>query len=111
MRFWTLVPRMQATTSVSTSMPAQTASWLTGSGGPITLAPVTHAARCRPSSPEQASSICSPDSMRVPLAVSTNERYQQTRTNSSGWAPHSCRGSVTIFSGLAVASMPFTANQ
>ncbi len=41
----------------------------------MTLAPVTHAWRCRPSRPEQSSSICGPDSTRVPLAVSTNERY------------------------------------
>ena len=31
-------------------------SWLRGSGGPITLAPVTHAWRCRPSRPPQSCS-------------------------------------------------------
>ena len=77
----------------------------------MTIAPVTHALRWRPLRPAHISSIWAPDSVRVPAAVSTNARYQHGRTNSSGWAPHSSRGSVTGFSGFAVSSMPFTANQ
>ena len=110
-RFWTLVPRMQAAMSVSACIEAQTTSWLRGSGGPITLAPVTHAWRCRPSRPPHRVSMSLLDCTRVPAAVSTNARYQHGRTNCAGCAPHSARGSVTASLGLFVASMPFTANQ
>ena len=110
-RFWTLVPRMQAATSDVVLQRGADASWLRGSGGPITIAPVTHAWRCRPSRPPHRFSTSAADSVRVPAAVSTNARYQHGRTNSAGWAPHSARGSVTGSRAWSVSSMPFTANQ
>ena len=110
-RFWTLVPRMQAAMSTSFASVAQIASWLRGSGGPITIEPVTQAWRCRPSRPPHRFSTSAAELVRVPDAVSTNARYQHGRTNCAGCAPHSARGSVTASLGFWVASIPFTANQ
>ena len=51
--------------SVSAASESQSASWSRGSGGPITLAPVTHAGAAGPSSPPHSSSTSAADSVRV----------------------------------------------
>ena len=75
---------------------AQSRSWAAGSGGPITAAAVTHAARWSPARPAQRSSRSDAASTWKPSGrLSRNARYQHARTYGAGWSPQSRRGSVT----------------
>ena len=55
--------------------------------------------------------MSAPDSIGSSGRFSMKARYQQGRTNSSGWAPQSSRGSSTTVSGRSASSAPATANQ